>query len=526
MRAPSVLHLFAGAGGGALGFKHAGFLTVGAIDVDPLACAAYEYLTGEPATCADLATITPAGLRAACSERPDVVFASPPCKSFSGCLPSAKAETARYREMSSFALRGVWLALEAWKVPPPIILLENVPRIMSRGADWLRQIEGLLRSYGYAVSMRPHCCGEVGGLAQRRRRFLLIARHMKQVPAFVYEPPKRPLLGVGDVLGELPVPLPGSSEGGPMHRLPRLSAMNWVRLALIPAGGDWRDLPESVAINGSEHRHNGKYGVEDWREPSPTVIAEARTGKGWAGVADPRLPRERREGSLGVTGWADPSTTVIGRGGHHNGPWQVADPRLKECGDPSVDGGARHKGKLGVEGWDEPSHTIMASAGPQRGHGAVVVDPRLNHDSRPGNLGVTGWAEPTHTVIGSASGYHGNNVADPRVPEVVGPPIDLEAKRPCYLVIRAADGTWHRPLTTLELAVIQSFPAEHRGEWLCLPGNDAQRRSLIGNAVPPKAAEAIARAILDALAMARDGRTFRLSAEDIWVRDEQQELQA
>jgi len=118
------LHLFCGLGGGALGFQAAGFESVGAFDVDAAACRDFEYLVGSPATVADLSTLTPAGLRAACTARPDVVFTSPPCKAFSGCLPRERSLTDKYVDMSSLALRG---------------------------------------------------------LAQRRRRFLLVARHVEQV---------------------------------------------------------------------------------------------------------------------------------------------------------------------------------------------------------------------------------------------------------------------------------------------------------------------------------------------------------
>ena len=44
-----------------------------------------------------------------------------------------------------------------------------------------------------------------------------------------------------EVLGELA--MPEDAAAGPMHRLSRLKWDTWVRLSLIPAGGDWRDLP-------------------------------------------------------------------------------------------------------------------------------------------------------------------------------------------------------------------------------------------------------------------------------------------
>lgn len=464
---PTCLHLFAGSGGGALGFQRAGFRSVGAFDFDASACRDLEYLTGERATVADLGSMTPDDLRAACTGRPDVVFTSPPCKSFSGCLPSALATTDRYLDMSNLALRGIWLVLEAWPdSPPPLIVMENVPRIQSRGRRWLDQVAGMLHAYGYAVRETTHDCGELGGLAQHRRRFLLVARHMAQVPEFLYEPPKRRVRGVGEVLGELPVPLPGSTEGGPMHRLPRMSAMNWVRLALIPAGGDWRDLPAEVHLT-CEPRAGG-YGVAGWGAASATVVGSACHDNSAVSIADPRVDCERREGGHGVRGWDQPSVPIIGHATVHNHPSQVADPRI-------------------------------------------------THASRGGNLNVTGWAEPSHTIIGDARAYKGANVADPRVPTLTGPPIDLDSTRPTYIVIRAADGTWHRPMTTLELAAIQGLPAWHRGDWLRLDGSSHRNwRQHIGNMVPPPAAEAIARSMLRTLEAAWS-RGLLLSGEPVWV---------
>lgn len=130
----------------------------------------------------------------------------------------------------------------------PVILFENVPRIATRGRHLLDQITSMLRHYGYAVRETTHDCGELGGLAQSRKRFLLIARHVQKVPACIYEPPKRPLRAVGEVLSRMP--LPGAEEAGPMHRVPRLSWKTWVRLAFVEAGKDWRSLNRLAVENG------------------------------------------------------------------------------------------------------------------------------------------------------------------------------------------------------------------------------------------------------------------------------------
>lgn len=551
-----VLTLFSGVGGSALGFKQAGYESVGAFDLESLACQAFEYLTGQKATQADLFTMTPADLRAACTGRPDVVFTSPPCKPHSRCLPEAKSQEPEYVAMAAVALHSVWLVLEAWGAPPPFILLENVPGMLSRGKDWMRHIKALLRSYGYAVNDEPHDCGELGGLAQRRKRVLLAARHMEQVKTHLRLPPRHRLRGVGEVLGQLPVPLPGSDAGGRMHRLPRMSAMNWVRLALIPAGGDWRDLPESVAIVPGEHRHrggygvtgweepgktvvgaaeprnkpasvadprlgersarqNGGFGVNEWEEPGHTVMAEGTVRNTWASVEDPRLSCDPRAGAYGVAAGDEPAATILAAAQHDNGAFSVADPRIEH---------QRREGALGVTGWGQPSTTVIANGIPQNGPWQAA-DPRVKA-TRAGTYHVQGWAEPSHTVIARAGSktYAGTfGIADPRIPVIEGPSIDLGSKRPCYLIIQAADGTWHRPMTTLELAALQDLPTQVNGEWLNLPGNHEEMRELIGNAVPPGTAKAIAEAV--AVALRANGR-FVLSNDDIWVAPAVESLQA
>jgi len=522
----TALHLFCGLGGGALGFKRAGFETLLGIDFNAAACEDFRKIVGAPALQADLSTMSPEELLAACGgRRPDVVFLSPPCKSFSACTPLATALSPKYREMSSLSLRGVWLALEAWtNSPPPLIILENVPRILDpkRGGDrWIEQVRGLLQGYGYAVRTSTHDCGELGGLAQHRKRFLLVARHMEQVPEVLYHPPHKRVRGCGEVLGELPVPLPDqSNEGGPMHRLGKLCALNWVRLALIPAGKDWRSLKayESVySLPPSATRQNGPFGVNDWTAGSHTVIGNAKPGVAWACISDPRLACAPRNTVLGVAPWTEASGAIIGAARPDNGAFSVADPRIHS---PKP----RREGGDGVTAWDAPSTTVIARGTHHNGPWQVA-DPRLAHNPRPDSWGVLPWAEPTHTIRGVEKYANGaSTVADPRVPWVEGPALDLnDAKKQIRLVIVAPDGTWHRPMTTLELAALQGFPVRDcNGGWMCLSGKSMEKwRERIGNAVPPPAAEAVARQMLLTLTAARNGQLL-LSSTRVWVSPQQQ----
>lgn len=465
--------LFCGLGGLTRGFEDAGFEEVFALDYDAAACRDHGRICKREATQADLATMTPDELRALSPRRPDVLVSSPPCVAFSGCLPAAQSVTPAYQAISSLAFRGIWLALEAWQdSPPPLVIIENVPRINSRGRAWLDDLAALFAAYGYRWAETTHDCGELGGLAQHRRRFLGVARHRSQVPEFLYEPRKQAVRGVGEVLESLPVPVPGSADGGPLHRLQRLSLLNWIRLALIPAGKDWRALPEQVALTCSPR--SGVYGVHGWQAASGTVVGEARIDNGMWAVADPRSACVRREGALGVTGWAQPTHAVIGAASIQNTALQVADPRIH----------FQHRG---------------------------------------GALGVDAWDAPAGTVIGEARSYQGSNVADPRLPVVAldegtQPLPDLADKRPIHAVIEAQDGTWHRPLTTLELAVLQGFEPRDEQGWLQLDGKrEAGWRKRIGNAVPPPAARAVAASCLRTLTACAAGGLL-LSGEAVWVK--------
>lgn len=574
-------HAFVGLGGGAKGFNKANprvgsmqahFRCIGGIDVDPAAIRDFERLAGARGTVLDLFDrdqyrafheketppgwheATPADVqRAAGGERPHVVFLSAPCKGFSGLLSEGKSKTDKYQALNRLTLRGVWLMLEAWKDDPvEVFLFENVPRIATRGRHLLDQITGLLRSYGYAVAETTHDCGELGGLAQSRKRFLLVARHIEKVPPFLYEPERRPLRAVGDVLGRM-LP-PGDERAGPMHRIPALQWKTWVRLAFVEAGSDWRSLNKLVVENGHLRdylivpaMHGGALGVREWTEPSGVVAGASRPHNGAFSIADPRFAQSAKwtDGqAYGVRRWGEPIGTIGGQQNPGQGAYTIADPRHQgpakhsnefrivpwagaSCAVTSAhgsgqavadprggnDAGALH-GKYHITPWSAPSRTVIAG----NANGAfAVADPRsgIQRDRgdnylTAGHYGVVPWGQPAGAVSAAAAHDNGRwSVADPRLPA---------ASEKLVAIIRALDGTWHRPFTTLELAALQSLVDPE--ERLELDGlSDQAWRERIGNAVPSDAAEAVAGVIGTTLLLAWSGETFMLSAQPIWVRD-------
>ncbi len=475
-------HFCCGLGGGAKGFNRAkpvvGNLQaewecLGGIDVDPAGLRDFERLAGVPGTLLDLFTRDqyirfhgkepPAGWREATPEdirraargiRPDAVFISSPCKGASGLLSEKMSLTPKYQALNELTLRCIWLMGEAWKDDPvPLIVFENVPRLATRARHLLDQINSLLSFYGYAVAETTHDCGELGGLAQSRKRFLLVARHVEKVPPFLYEPEKKSLRAVGDILGRMP--LAGDiAAAGPMHRVPSLQWKTWVRLALVEAGGDWRSLnklaiedgylrdlvivpayrsgymgvhgwdetmgtvagrssPTNGAFSVADPRYEAsarwnygqQFGVLNWRETAGTITGQKSPGQGKFAVAD---PRGQSFGKYPVTDWDDHAGTVIAASTTGQGAFAVADPR------PS---GVRHNNVFRVIGMDQHAGTVTSGHGPSSG-GQAVADPRY-HNWHPGassrKLNVVPWAGTAGTVTGSQQVASGAlSIADPR----------------------------------------------------------------------------------------------------------------
>lgn len=169
------LHLFCGLGGGSLGFQQAteeykgvkaNIESICGIDADPAACEDYRRITGTRCEQIDLFNreqymdfhgeeppdeweeITSESLKQTVGDYPDIVFTSPPCKGFSGLLSEKNSKTKKYQALNKLTVRGVRLTLEAFKDNlPALFLLENVPRITTRGAKLLNEIKQQLELF-------------------------------------------------------------------------------------------------------------------------------------------------------------------------------------------------------------------------------------------------------------------------------------------------------------------------------------------------------------------------------------------
>jgi site-specific DNA-cytosine methylase len=260
---------------------------------------------------------------------------------------------------------------------------------------------------------------------------------------------------------------------------------------------------------GYKDAHKNVYRIVRWDEASQTISAGHGPSSGGMSVADPRFPNAQGEhsGKYSVQKWDEASSTITGSDRIGSGALCIADPR------PDWD--ARRGNNLIVESWDDPSRTIIGGGKGVQGGWLSVADPRPTAQRDKGdayltngNYGVVPWDGTSGAVSAAANHDNGRwNVADPRLPE---------AQQKIVAIIRALDGTWHRPFTTLELAALQSLVDPEN--LFDLDGNsDSAKRERIGNAVPPQAAQAIADLMGQTLLLVWSGQTFALSATPIWV---------
>lgn len=263
---PTVLELFAGCGGMALGFKRAGFRTALCVEWDAAACATIrKNITERVAQCAiqEIESFP----------RADVVAGGPPCQGFSN-LGERVPNDPRNQLWRQF-VRAVIDAM------PKAFVLENVPPIL-RSAEY-RELTGLLAAVGYRIEGRVLNSADYG-VPQARKRAIVIGV-LGDEPSFPepthVDPKKRSLLWddrkpwvtVRDAIGDLS--LDPSEENWHIGRNPTAKSLE--RYRHIPPGGNRWNLPERLMPECWKRKTEGGtdlFGRLWWDRPSVTIRCE------------------------------------------------------------------------------------------------------------------------------------------------------------------------------------------------------------------------------------------------------------
>ena len=260
------LELFAGAGGLALGMHFAGFRHVLLNEIDPMAAqtlrtnrADWNVLEG------DIHKVDFTPLRGLV----DFVSGGFPCQAFS--YAGKKGGLSDTRGTLFFEL-----ARAVKEIQPKVFMGENVKGLLSHDdGRTLEIIRNAIDELGYTLVEPRVLKAVMYQVPQKRERLILIAIRNDIAPhvEFHWPAPYKRVMTLRDAFckGELyPADVP-VSEGQTYPEKKRRV------LAMVPEGGDWRDLPEDVAkdyMGGSYYLGGGKTGMArrlSMDEPSLTL---------------------------------------------------------------------------------------------------------------------------------------------------------------------------------------------------------------------------------------------------------------
>ncbi|NMF63166.1 DNA cytosine methyltransferase [Brasilonema octagenarum] len=248
----TVIELFAGAGGLALGLEKAGLVAKALIEIDKDAAATLQHNRPKwNVIQADVSKVSYAGMSA------DVVTGGFPCQPFSLAGKGLGFEDTRGTLFYEFA-RCVK------EVQPKLFLAENVRGLIShQKGKTLDTVLSVLESLGYNVQYRLLNAVNYD-VPQKRERVIIVGT--RPDIRFQYPSPSSKILTLRDALKDVP-----PSEG--MKYSPKRAKV----LELVPPGGCWRDLPEDIQksyMMKSYYLTGGRTGMArriSWDEPSLTL---------------------------------------------------------------------------------------------------------------------------------------------------------------------------------------------------------------------------------------------------------------
>lgn len=273
---PTVIDLFAGCGGGSLGFRAAGFSPLAAVELDPLAASSYEANLGLKPIVRDIRTVSGSDVLSAANLRPGdltLLFGCPPCQSFTVLRRGQNATSVDQRRNK---LPREYLRLVG-ELRPRHLAFENVPGMVDgRGrAEFDLLLDGIT-ALGYRATWKIIDAVDYG-VPQRRKRLLVIASRVvePQLPAPTHGPDDSGLAAFATVRQTIGHLVDTSETTDPLHRPRRHSELALRRLRSLREGQARADLPEELQL-ACHRNHNGHYDIYGrmwWDRPSPTLTS-------------------------------------------------------------------------------------------------------------------------------------------------------------------------------------------------------------------------------------------------------------
>ncbi len=322
---------FAGAGGLAIGFYHAGFAPVFFNEIDRKAAQTFSYnFPSATAFVCPIQELTAQHIRDASArdaEDLDVMIGGPPCQGFSINAPVRSDSDPRnslFRHYARIVLEGL---------RPKFIVMENVPGLMSLDeGKTLHAVIAAFAQAGYRVTF--HILNSAHyGVAEERWRLFFIGTRLAEVDLsfpvpthYSFQRPNftggrshtftyavrnviqpfladdflLPPVSVAEAISDLPaIPMGGGADEMDYSLLPQssyqrtlrqdaqrlynhecaaVSPINIERMHYVKPGGSWRDIPHAILPKGMQraHRsdHTKRYGRLDPSGVSGTILTK------------------------------------------------------------------------------------------------------------------------------------------------------------------------------------------------------------------------------------------------------------
>lgn len=193
------------------------------------------------------------------------LIGGPPCQGHS----DLNNHTRRADPKNAFYAR---MARAAAVLDPSIVLIENVPSVRHDKAGVVTTVTNELQSLGYDTADAVLDLHRLG-VAQRRRRHVLLASRLDTDPAVVLQKVAAYDAGMADLRSAIG-DLADITDGAGIDKAPRASVENRERMQWL-LDNDAYDLPneERPTCHQDDHSYKSMYGRLKWSEPAQTITS-------------------------------------------------------------------------------------------------------------------------------------------------------------------------------------------------------------------------------------------------------------
>lgn len=271
MMALTYIDLFCGAGGLSRGFDRAGFRNLFSVEIHPAYAETYRknfplhtLLVEDIRQISDERVINLAG-----GEGTDVVVGGPPCQGFSkaGNIGRSFLEDER-----NFLFREFVRVVRC--TGPKMFLMENVAALATHnGGKTLQTVIHAFEDAGYRVNCHEVLNSSHYGIAQERRRIVIVGHRSDLDIAFSYPKKTTKQRTVADAIGDLPPLKSGEKSNIPNHMAMKHSEQMLRKMSYIRDGGSREDIPEKLRPQSGDIR---KYIRYNSCKPSVCVTGDMR----------------------------------------------------------------------------------------------------------------------------------------------------------------------------------------------------------------------------------------------------------